>query len=106
MGSIAAGAGPNPFASAALSQILWRRSPEVLTRLTSRSIVLSTPWAAAPVCVTGMAMVVWLCLGEERTTEDLLATSARLTGEPRSTSERLTLDALQVLVDLGAVVER
>lgn len=82
----------------------WARKTGVLTRYTSRSVVLSTASTTQPCCLTGIAMQLWLRLADEHDTDRLVDSVIELTGVPREAAAAAALDTLHHLADLGAVV--
>jgi hypothetical protein len=62
--------------------------------------------SSEPFCLTGIAMLLWLCLATEHSTDTLIDDAAERSGVARESLEAPALDALRRLVDLGAVVPR
>ncbi len=88
------------------SDALFRRNPEALTRCTPRSVLISTAPDSDVLQLTGVAMLLWTCLSDDRTTDTLIDDAATRAGVPRTSVEEPALDALHRLVDAGAVVSR
>jgi hypothetical protein len=84
----------------------WRRDPGALTRLTPRSVVVLTETSPEPVCVSGVAFVVWHSVHDEPTTDELIERVVQACGLRASSIEPAVRSALHDLVELGAVVPR
>jgi hypothetical protein len=84
---------------------VWRRDDNVLTRETSRSMLLSTPRAVDTVKLEGAAVVVWSELVNPASDDQLVDTIATRLAVPGDEVRANILAGRVALSDLGAIVE-
>jgi hypothetical protein len=58
------------------AQPVWRQNDDVLTRRTSRSLLIVTPTSDEPLVLEGAAVSVWDALRQPATDDELIATIA------------------------------
>ena len=68
--------GPTASSRARVTETMWRRADDVLTRRTSRSVLILTADATEPVVLEGAAVVVWDALAQPATDAQLVTAIA------------------------------
>ncbi|HEV7524748.1 MAG TPA: hypothetical protein VGP92_07275 [Acidimicrobiia bacterium] len=84
---------------------VWRRNDTALTRLTSRSVLLTTAQSDEMHRLEGTAMFVWLELETPATDEQLVGGVAAGIGVEGDDVRGFVLAARRTLVEIGAIVE-